>query len=178
MNGGARRRLPLVAGLGLGIVVHQLAKNPAVTHIDVVDRELDVIRLVQPLLPPDPRIHVHHDDFYKWMERAAQGDYAPDTMIWDLAVGTKGKMSEGREIVFVRHMIAAHFGTHKYDLSQRKFVERPNYKPFDIFVHGVDRDPVGEAFVKTREFRRASAIMRGDFQASGEVAGEGAYARG
>lgn len=155
----------LVAGLGLGIVVHQLAHNPNVTQIDVVDRELDVIRLVQPLLPADPRIHVHHDDFYKWMERAAQGDYRPDTVIWDLAVGTKGEISEGKEIPIVRHMIAAHFGTHKYDLSTRKFVPSPNYNPdLEIFVHGIDRDPVGEAFVKTREFRRASAAIAGDFE--------------
>jgi hypothetical protein len=48
----------LVIGLGLGLVVHHLVKNLKVTQIDVVEINPDVIELVEPLLPQDPRITV------------------------------------------------------------------------------------------------------------------------
>lgn len=154
----------LVAGLGLGIVVHLLTKNPAVTQIDVVDRELDVIGLVQPLLPEDPRIHVHHDDFYNWCDHAGMNtDYVPDTVIWDLAVGTGGKISEGKEIMFALPLVAGRFMPERWDREKKALVPRPNFKPFEMFVHGIDRDPVGTAFVKTPEFQRHRAIHCGNF---------------
>jgi hypothetical protein len=151
----------LVAGLGLGIVVHLLVKNSAVTQIDVIDRELDVIRLVQPLLPEDPRIHVHHDDFYGWCDRASQTtEYFPDTVIWDLAVGKNGKVSEGKEIGVAQFLVIGRFGPLRWD--GKRWIERKDFKPFTFFTHGVDRDPVGEAFVKTPEFQRARACILGN----------------
>jgi hypothetical protein len=150
----------LVAGLGLGIVVHMLTKNPNVTQIDVVDRELDVIQLVQPLLPEDPRIHIHHDDFYDWCDRAsANTDYVPDTVIWDLAVGSDGKISEGKEILFAMPLVAGRFMPMKWD--GKNWVERKDFKPFEMFVHGFHRDPAGEELVKTPEFKRARSIVLG-----------------
>lgn len=40
----------ITAGLGLGLIVHALAGNPAVKSITVVEREADVIELVKPLV--------------------------------------------------------------------------------------------------------------------------------
>ena len=148
----------LVAGLGLGIVVHLLVKNPAVTHIDVVDRELDVIRLVQPLLPEDPRIHVHHEDFYAWCDRASMmTDYVPEAVIWDLAVASKDKgLHEGRELPVASLLIHGRFNHMKWD--GETWLERKGFTPPKIFVHGLDRDPEGEAFVHTNEFGRARSL--------------------
>ena len=46
----ARRTRILVTGLGLGMVVRGLATVPSVTHIDVVENDLDVVALVGPLV--------------------------------------------------------------------------------------------------------------------------------
>lgn len=40
----------LVAGLGLGLILHALLDKPAVTHITVIEREPDVVQLVSPFL--------------------------------------------------------------------------------------------------------------------------------
>lgn len=40
----------ITAGLGLGLIVHALANNPAVKSITAVEREADVIELVKPLV--------------------------------------------------------------------------------------------------------------------------------
>lgn len=151
----------LVAGLGLGIVAHLLTKNPAVTQIDIIDRELDVIRLVQPLLPADPRIHVHHQDFYDWCDHASMNtDYVPDTVIWDLAVGEGGKLSEGKELLLALPLVASRFMPEKWD--GKNWIKRKDWKPFEMFVHGFHRDPAGELFVRTAEFQRARAIIVGN----------------
>ena len=45
----------VVAGLGLGLIVHTLAACPDVERVTVVEVEPDVITLVQPHLPPSAR---------------------------------------------------------------------------------------------------------------------------
>jgi hypothetical protein len=84
-------------------------------------------------------------------------DYFPDTVIWDLAVGTDGKISEGKEIVVAVPLVAARFMPLKWD--GKNWVERKDFRPFEMFVHGVDRDPVGEAFVRTPEFKRVRRLL-------------------
>ena len=69
----------LVAGLGLGLVVHALARNSRVTRIDVVEIEPDVVKLIAPHLPRDPRVRVHEGNAFTW-----RGEY--DTVIVDLLV--------------------------------------------------------------------------------------------
>jgi hypothetical protein len=78
----------LVAGLGLGLILHHLVRNPHVTSIDVVEINPDVIALVKPMLPSDDRVTIHHDDAlaYEWVH----GDY--DSIILDLWV--KGQSHE------------------------------------------------------------------------------------
>ena len=73
----------LVAGLGLGLIVHHLINYPAVSKIDVYEINKEVIELIIPLLPKDKRINIINDDFFK--EPFKKKHY--DTIILDLWVG-------------------------------------------------------------------------------------------
>jgi hypothetical protein len=73
----------LVAGLGLGLIVHALSANPAVKKITVVEISKDVIDLISPLCP---KCEVVHSDFWDW------GDEI-DGVFFDLFVG------DGRELI-------------------------------------------------------------------------------
>lgn len=75
-----------VAGLGLGLIVHHLIKNPNVSSIEVFEINKDVIELISPLLPKDKRIKIINDDFFK--EPFREKHY--DTIIIDLWVGENG----------------------------------------------------------------------------------------
>jgi hypothetical protein len=144
----------LVAGLGLGIVVHQLLRNPSVTEVNVVELEKDVIRLVQPLLPQDKRLHVLHDDFNWFVDRVStETEYVPDTIIWDLAVRQGKVQINCHQMPFLKLLLQDKFGPKRW--NGKKWVERKDPKDVKVFVHGLDRDPVGEAFVKTEEFMTA-----------------------
>lgn len=63
----ARGRV-LITGLGLGCVLRGVLTRPEVTRVDVVERERDVLKLVLPHLPDDPRLHVHHSEAIDWLE--------------------------------------------------------------------------------------------------------------
>jgi len=54
----------LVAGLGLGLIVHALQKNPNVTLIDIVEKEKDVIDLIGSVsdVLKDSKTHVFHTE--------------------------------------------------------------------------------------------------------------------
>jgi hypothetical protein len=52
----------LINGLGLGVVLKAVASKPEVTHIDVVEKEQDVINLVWPTYQGNPKITLYHDD--------------------------------------------------------------------------------------------------------------------
>jgi len=58
----------LTTGLGLGLIIFELVKNPSVTDITVVELNQHVIDLVSKYLPPDPRIHLVVGDFYDFIE--------------------------------------------------------------------------------------------------------------
>jgi hypothetical protein len=51
----------LITGLGLGCVVRGTLANPAVKHVTVVERDADVLKLVQPHMPTE-RLTIIHDD--------------------------------------------------------------------------------------------------------------------
>lgn len=76
----------LVAGLGLGLIIHHLIKNKKVESIDVVEVNQDVINLVSPLLPKDKGIKIINGNFFK--EPFRKREY--DTIILDLWVGEYG----------------------------------------------------------------------------------------
>lgn len=81
-----RRHLPiwmhgrgriLITGLGLGCVVRGLLKSPHIEHIDVVEIDADIIRIVGAEFAGDPRVAIHHGNAltYEW----------PDGTTWDYA---------------------------------------------------------------------------------------------
>jgi hypothetical protein len=67
----ARGRV-LVTGLGLGCVIRGLLKNPDVTRVDVVERDLDVIRLVWDAVRT-PKVTLHHCDALEFARTVQPG---------------------------------------------------------------------------------------------------------
>jgi len=53
----------LINGLGLGVVLKMALEQPHIQHIDVVEIEPDIIKLVGPSYP-DPRVQIHEADAY------------------------------------------------------------------------------------------------------------------
>lgn len=72
----ARGRV-LITGLGLGCVLRGVLASDAVESVDVVERERSVLDLVEPHLPKDDRIRIHHADALRWVASSKQA--------WDLA---------------------------------------------------------------------------------------------
>jgi len=72
----------LCAGLGLGLMLWHAAADSKFTSITVVERSADVIDLIAPHLPTDPRVKIVCADFYEY-----SAQQQPDTILWDLAVG-------------------------------------------------------------------------------------------
>jgi hypothetical protein len=77
------------AGLGLGLIVHALARNQRVRQITVVEQNTDVIKMVKPLLP---RCKIVHADFNTWSPACQM-----DGLFYDLFVGN-GRELLGRAI--------------------------------------------------------------------------------
>ena len=70
----------LVGGLGLGLLAHELRRNPRVGVVDVIEQSEDVIALVGPSVAVPHDVVVLHGDF--WDYATVVGDY--DTIIVDL----------------------------------------------------------------------------------------------
>jgi spermidine synthase len=62
----ARGRV-LLAGLGIGMLAHAILKKDTVTELVIIEKELDVITLITPTLPKDPRLSVVYSDIFTWM---------------------------------------------------------------------------------------------------------------
>lgn len=75
----------LVAGLGLGLMLHHMKEQPRFERITVVELNPDVVELILPTLPEDDRVEIVVGDFYEFLQDA-NGKY--DSVLWDLAVGT------------------------------------------------------------------------------------------
>lgn len=73
----AARGLVLVTGLGLGCVVRGLLAKPEVDHIDVVELDEGVLRVIGAEFEPEPRVTLHHANALTWRP-------APDAR-WDYA---------------------------------------------------------------------------------------------
>jgi hypothetical protein len=56
----------LIAGLGLGMILHPILSNPEVNSLTVIEKYPDVIDLISPTLPRDPRLRVITDDIFTW----------------------------------------------------------------------------------------------------------------
>lgn len=92
----------LIGGLGLGMIVWRALQCENVEHIDIVEIDEDVIRLVGPAYESDPRVTIHHGDMYemKWPPgtrwSVAWFDIWPDISTDDLADMSRLLRSYGR----------------------------------------------------------------------------------
>jgi hypothetical protein len=80
------------AGLGLGLMLHHIVNDrPDITEVRVIEKNPDVIDLITPTLPADPRFTIVEADFYKYTQQRADAAFdtpgEPDGVLWDLAVG-------------------------------------------------------------------------------------------
>tara|TARA_R100001015_G_C4597676_1_gene152768 strand:+ start:235 stop:771 length:537 start_codon:yes stop_codon:yes gene_type:complete len=57
----------LLAGLGLGMVLKPLVKNPKVSSITVIEKYQEVIDLISPHTPSSNKIKIINDDIYTWI---------------------------------------------------------------------------------------------------------------
>jgi hypothetical protein len=64
----------LIGGLGLGVVLQALLRKPDITHVTVIEKSPDVIKLVAPSYK-DPRVEVIQADILEWKP--------PPSAIWD-----------------------------------------------------------------------------------------------
>ena len=85
----------LVAGLGLGLVVHELLNNVDIDSVTVVEKNKDVIDLISPLLPKvkGVKFQIINADFYDFIHESKE-DF--DRIIVDL--WTSGSIEETRKI--------------------------------------------------------------------------------
>ena len=72
----------LINGLGLGVVLQAVLRNPNVAHIDVVEKAREVIDLVGPHYCTDPRVEIHHADAYEISWPKGYGWYMAWHDIW------------------------------------------------------------------------------------------------
>lgn len=70
----ARGRV-LVTGLGLGCVVRGLLASPRVEHVDVVEKDAGILRVVGAEFEGNPRVTLHHEDALEFW-RPGEWDYA------------------------------------------------------------------------------------------------------
>jgi hypothetical protein len=135
----------LVAGLGLGLIVHALVKNPEVTEIKVIERDEDVISLITPHLPHDPRIEIINEDFFNVMEWEWTNE--PDGVFYDLFVG------KGHDLV--------HEATFMY---LRLALGFPSARV--VRIHGFDNEELGQL---AQQVKRAQGLMETKITQSSEV---------
>lgn len=87
----------LCAGLGLGLIVHALRQNPAVTRVTVVERCAELIDLVWPIVAPrgrvgGPDLTIYRGDWWEVRPDALAALVAPvDGVFFDLLVGPRGE---------------------------------------------------------------------------------------
>lgn len=104
----------LCAGLGLGLMVHHLVARDDITAVRVVEMSQDVIDLVRPHLPADPRVEIVCDDYYSHIAKGGAAGF--DSIFWDLAVGdpqeTRGEFVSGYAswVMFAQHARLFQFG--------------------------------------------------------------------
>lgn len=73
----------LVAGLGMGLILHHLVKRKDISEIVVVEIDSDVISLIgKYYIPKDERIKIVNDDFFSFIRYNKDRNF--DTVILDL----------------------------------------------------------------------------------------------
>ncbi len=87
----------LVAGLGLGLVAHELLNNIDVDSITIIEKNKDVIDLIYPLLPKaeDVKFQIINKDFYDFIHESEEEYF--DRIIVD--IWTSGSIEETKKIL-------------------------------------------------------------------------------
>ena len=95
----------LVSGLGLGCVVRGLLAKPLVEHVDVVEIDREIIRVVGQEFVADPRVAIHHANALKvTFPRGTKWDFAwHDISTPDHDEGLQ--LLHGRLLVKFRHRV-------------------------------------------------------------------------
>jgi spermidine synthase len=57
----------LIAGLGLGMILHPILENADVRDVIVVEKYRDVIDLISPTLPKSNRLSIVMADIFEWL---------------------------------------------------------------------------------------------------------------
>lgn len=71
------RGIVLVTGLGLGCVVRGLLANPRVKHVDVVEIDADIVRIIGAEFSANPKVTIYLADAMTWEPPAGRKyDYA------------------------------------------------------------------------------------------------------
>lgn len=65
----------LIAGLGLGMCLTAILRSRAPLKITVIEKEIDVIKLVSPSFEKERRVRIIHSDILKWNR--------PKSMVYD-----------------------------------------------------------------------------------------------
>ena len=137
----------LIGGLGLGLVIHELVKNPKVHAVTVIDRDPDVIKMMTPLVPACEIIQA---DFYDFVGDCQKTRRNFDTVIvdiwhWTTPEDKQQAYTKAVEIDFImRHIIwpAAQISYHGFvGLSDVKVVT-PEMVVYMMELHNMD-DPIG-----------------------------------
>lgn len=74
----------LITGLGLGCVLRGVLVRDDVSHVTVIERDLDVLKLVAPYLCDDPRVEIIEADAREWVKTAAATDHHWDAVWHDI----------------------------------------------------------------------------------------------
>lgn len=108
----------LVAGLGLGLYLHELAKNKDVKSVTVIEISPEVATLMGPYLPSLPEFVILLEDFYDFI--------AHDTEQWDtILVDLWVSHNVGEKLVLYYHHVIP-----LYDELKQK------YPKADVTFHG------------------------------------------
>ncbi len=73
----------LLNGLGLGMALTQVLKNPKITKVTVIENSEDVIKLVAPSFTSDPRVEIIHADAFTYQPPKGTQYVAVWHDIWD-----------------------------------------------------------------------------------------------
>lgn len=96
----------LVGGLGIGMAALLIARMPRVTKVTVVEIAKDVISLVKPQLPFDPKIEIVCADLYEYITRVG---LEFDSAYFDTWAPT-GERVWDEEVVPLRRLVLKHHG--------------------------------------------------------------------
>lgn len=116
----------LVAGLGMGLILHHLVKQDKTDLIDVVEIDHQIINFITPYLPKDKRIRITPRNFFGYL-LDCQEEY--DSVIIDLWVISEDLPKSHRQWVKDSMITAYTLATDRYPNAQVLVWGIRGYKP-------------------------------------------------